>query len=100
MPLISVNDLGLTGSIVLRSGRLSEIIAQLQELLKGVDEVRFRHLSTIAHFLLLRYCQLFVSLRVFERKSVRKLLVFSQYFKGCECYLDDLVLRYLRWPGN
>lgn len=40
MPLISVNDLGLTGSIVLRSGRLSEIIAQLQELLKGVDEVQ------------------------------------------------------------
>lgn len=100
MPLILVNDLGLTGSIVLRSGRLSEIIAQLQELLKGVDEVRFRHLSTIAHFLLLRYCQLFVSLRVFERKSVIKLLAFSQYFKGCECYLDDLVLRYLRWPGN
>ncbi|GAY53214.1 DUF1664 domain-containing protein [Citrus sinensis] len=31
---------GLTGSIVLRSGRLSEIIAQLQELLKGVDEVQ------------------------------------------------------------
>ncbi|KAJ4730137.1 Protein of unknown function (DUF1664) [Melia azedarach] len=30
---------GLTGSIVLRSGRLSEIISQLQELLKGVDEV-------------------------------------------------------------
>lgn len=34
------NDLGLTGSIVLRSGRLSELIAQLQELLKGVDEVQ------------------------------------------------------------
>ncbi|OMP03165.1 hypothetical protein CCACVL1_02528 [Corchorus capsularis] len=32
---------GLTGSIVLRSGRLSEVIAQLQELLKGVDEVEF-----------------------------------------------------------
>ncbi|XP_044465177.1 uncharacterized protein LOC123195502 isoform X2 [Mangifera indica] len=31
---------GLTGSIVLRSGRLSELIAQLQELLKGVDEVQ------------------------------------------------------------
>ncbi|XP_031262082.1 uncharacterized protein LOC116120269 isoform X2 [Pistacia vera] len=30
---------GLTGSIVLRSGRLSELIAQLQELLKGVNEV-------------------------------------------------------------
>ncbi|KAL9457411.1 hypothetical protein AB3S75_006457 [Citrus x aurantiifolia] len=30
----------LTGSIILRSGRLSEIIAQLQELLKGVDEVQ------------------------------------------------------------
>ncbi|XP_071723811.1 uncharacterized protein [Rutidosis leptorrhynchoides] len=30
---------GLTGSIVLRSGRLSELISQLQELLKGVDEV-------------------------------------------------------------
>jgi hypothetical protein len=30
---------GLTGSIVLRSGRLSELIAQLQELLKGVDQV-------------------------------------------------------------
>lgn len=29
---------GLTGSIVLRSGRLSELISQLQELLKGVDE--------------------------------------------------------------
>ncbi|GAV62411.1 DUF1664 domain-containing protein [Cephalotus follicularis] len=28
---------GLTGSIVLRSGRLSELISQLQELLKGVD---------------------------------------------------------------
>ncbi|XP_022758972.1 uncharacterized protein LOC111305579 [Durio zibethinus] len=32
---------GLTGSIVLRSGRLSELISQLQELLKGVDEVQF-----------------------------------------------------------
>lgn len=31
---------GLTGSIVLRSGRLSELIAQLQELLNGVDEVQ------------------------------------------------------------
>lgn len=30
--------LGLTGSVVLRSGRLSDLIAQLQELLKGVDE--------------------------------------------------------------
>ncbi|KAK4771924.1 hypothetical protein SAY86_013699 [Trapa natans] len=30
---------GLTGSIVLRSGRLSELISELQELLKGVDEV-------------------------------------------------------------
>ncbi|XP_031395067.1 uncharacterized protein LOC116206362 [Punica granatum] len=30
---------GLTGSIILRSGRLSELVAQLQELLKGVDEV-------------------------------------------------------------
>ncbi|KDP30839.1 hypothetical protein JCGZ_13782 [Jatropha curcas] len=30
---------GLTGSIVLGNGRLSELIAQLQELLKGVDEV-------------------------------------------------------------
>ena len=33
------NDLCLTSSIVLRSGRLSEIISQLQELLKGVEEV-------------------------------------------------------------
>ncbi|XP_021273724.1 uncharacterized protein LOC110408911 isoform X1 [Herrania umbratica] len=32
---------GLTGSIILRSGRLSELISQLQELLKGVDEVEF-----------------------------------------------------------
>ncbi|XVF21068.1 hypothetical protein REPUB_Repub12eG0058600 [Reevesia pubescens] len=32
---------GLTGSIVLRSGRLSELISQLQELLKGVDDVQF-----------------------------------------------------------
>ncbi|XP_065875162.1 uncharacterized protein [Euphorbia lathyris] len=30
---------GLTGSIILRNGRLSELVAQLQELLKGVDEV-------------------------------------------------------------
>ncbi|KAJ7960306.1 Protein of unknown function (DUF1664) [Quillaja saponaria] len=30
---------GLTGSVVLRSGRLSDLIAQLQELLKGVSEV-------------------------------------------------------------
>ncbi|KAI9177081.1 hypothetical protein LWI28_010836 [Acer negundo] len=30
---------GLTSLIVLRSGRLSEIISQLQELLKGVEEV-------------------------------------------------------------
>ncbi|KAE8075596.1 hypothetical protein FH972_014293 [Carpinus fangiana] len=29
---------GLTGSVVLRSGRLSDLIAQLQELLKGVNE--------------------------------------------------------------
>ncbi|WRX11228.1 protein of unknown function DUF1664 - like 1 [Theobroma cacao] len=32
---------GLTGSIILRSGRLSELISQLQELLRGVDEVEF-----------------------------------------------------------
>ncbi|XVE72481.1 hypothetical protein DITRI_Ditri11bG0042400 [Diplodiscus trichospermus] len=32
---------GLTGSIVLRSGRLSELISQLQELLKDVDDVQF-----------------------------------------------------------
>ncbi|KAL4351991.1 hypothetical protein GQ457_06G027360 [Hibiscus cannabinus] len=32
---------GLTGSIVLRSGHLSELISQLQELLKGVDDVQF-----------------------------------------------------------
>lgn len=31
--------LGLTGSVVLRSGQLSSLIAQLQELLKGVYEV-------------------------------------------------------------
>ncbi|XP_062160711.1 uncharacterized protein LOC133867941 [Alnus glutinosa] len=31
--------LGLTGSVVLRSGQLSDIIAQLQELLKGANEV-------------------------------------------------------------
>lgn len=30
---------GLTGSVVLRSGRLSDLIFQLQELLKGVNEV-------------------------------------------------------------
>ncbi|KAK7304850.1 hypothetical protein VNO77_42741 [Canavalia gladiata] len=30
---------GLTGSVVLRSGQLSGLIAQLQELLKGVDDV-------------------------------------------------------------
>lgn len=30
--------LGLTGSVVLRSGRLSDLISQLQELLKGVTE--------------------------------------------------------------
>ncbi|KAL3754422.1 hypothetical protein ACJRO7_001627 [Eucalyptus globulus] len=29
---------GLTGSIVFNSGRLSELVAQLQEILKGVDE--------------------------------------------------------------
>lgn len=29
---------GLTGSVVLRSGRLSDLIAQLQELLKGVND--------------------------------------------------------------
>lgn len=31
--------LGLTSSIILKNGRLYELIAQLQELLKGVDEV-------------------------------------------------------------
>ncbi|XP_057955294.1 uncharacterized protein LOC131149150 isoform X2 [Malania oleifera] len=30
---------GLTGSVILRSGRLSDVILQLQELLKGVNEV-------------------------------------------------------------
>lgn len=30
--------LGLTGSVVLRSGRLSDLLLQLQELLKGVKE--------------------------------------------------------------
>ncbi|GLT30171.1 hypothetical protein SLA2020_049890 [Shorea laevis] len=32
---------GLTGSIVLKNGRLSELIAQLQDLLKDVDKVEF-----------------------------------------------------------
>jgi hypothetical protein len=32
--------LGLTGSVVLRSGQLSDIIAQLQELLKGTNEAK------------------------------------------------------------
>ncbi|KAM1112867.1 hypothetical protein ACFX1X_046186 [Malus domestica] len=31
-------DLGLTSSIVLRSRRLSDLIAQLQDILKGVHE--------------------------------------------------------------
>lgn len=31
-------DLGWTCSVVLRSGRLPELIAQLQALLRGVDE--------------------------------------------------------------
>lgn len=31
-------DLGWTVSVVLKSGRLSELIAQLQVLLRGVDE--------------------------------------------------------------
>jgi len=31
--------LGLTSSIILKNGRLPELIGQLQELLKGVDEV-------------------------------------------------------------
>ncbi|XP_042479053.1 uncharacterized protein LOC122059999 [Macadamia integrifolia] len=30
---------GLTGSVILRSGRLSDVILQLQELIKGVNEV-------------------------------------------------------------
>ncbi|OVA20052.1 Protein of unknown function DUF1664 [Macleaya cordata] len=32
---------GLTGSVILRSGRLSDVIAQLQEVVKGVNEVEF-----------------------------------------------------------
>lgn len=32
-------NLGLTSSIILRSGRLSDLLAQLQELCKGVNEV-------------------------------------------------------------
>ena len=32
-------NIGLTGSVVLRSGRLSDLIFQLQELLQGVSEV-------------------------------------------------------------
>lgn len=32
------HSLGLTGSVVLRSGRLSDLISQLQELLKGVTD--------------------------------------------------------------
>lgn len=39
--VFKILGLGLTGSIVLRSGRLSELISQLQELLKGVDDVQF-----------------------------------------------------------
>jgi len=31
-------SLGLSGSVLLRSGQLSGLIAQLQELLKGVDD--------------------------------------------------------------
>lgn len=38
MILLLLCDLGLTGSVVLRSGRLSDLIAQLQELLKGVND--------------------------------------------------------------
>ncbi|XP_061340846.1 uncharacterized protein LOC133287291 [Gastrolobium bilobum] len=30
---------GLTGSVVLRSGQLADVIAKLQEVLKGVDQV-------------------------------------------------------------
>lgn len=30
--------IGLTGSIVLRSGRLSDLISQLQELISGVND--------------------------------------------------------------
>ncbi|XP_050205809.1 uncharacterized protein LOC126655614 isoform X2 [Mercurialis annua] len=33
---------GLTGSIILRNGKLSEVLGQLHELLKGVDEVEFQ----------------------------------------------------------
>ncbi|KAI3907373.1 hypothetical protein MKW98_010723 [Papaver atlanticum] len=32
---------GLTGSVILRSGRLSDVIAQLQEVVKNVNEVEF-----------------------------------------------------------
>ncbi|XP_047322009.1 uncharacterized protein LOC124925918 [Impatiens glandulifera] len=36
--LVLVAGAGLTGSIVLRSGQLSDLISQLQELIKGVNE--------------------------------------------------------------
>ncbi|GMY09764.1 hypothetical protein FCV25MIE_05003 [Fagus crenata] len=41
---------GLTGSVVLRSGRLSDLIAQLQELLNGVNDVEvsaYKYDSTV-----------------------------------------------------
>lgn len=47
--------IGLTGSIVLRSGRLSDLISQLQELISGVMMLRSHLRSMIVHFLPHRY---------------------------------------------
>lgn len=50
--------LGLTSSIVLRSGRLSDVIAQLQELLKGVEEVEISPFKYDSELLAAQVCQI------------------------------------------
>ncbi|KAL5798009.1 hypothetical protein ACOSQ2_002829 [Xanthoceras sorbifolium] len=49
---------GFTSSIVLRSGRLSELISQLQELLKGVEEVEISPFKYDSSFLAAQIRQL------------------------------------------
>ncbi|GKE03372.1 hypothetical protein Tco_1395390 [Tanacetum coccineum] len=35
---VETQSLGLTSSVILRSGKMSELLAELQELMKGVNE--------------------------------------------------------------
>lgn len=83
------HPIGLTGSVVLRSGRLSDLISQLQELLKGVTEAE---LSPSPHkydtAILAAQVRSFVSLNstvhviLSQKKMSEILLLFGNWVNG------------------